>query len=227
MVNIPDVPGVPVNLDFSAESLIGIILAQADSAFLPASLGPTWGIFSGGGLIVSADTVTDFTFKKESVLSDYPVEGGAFESYDKVQVPYNPRIRFAAGGTESARAALLASIDAISGDLNLYDVITPEVVYTSVNVIHYDYHRTATSGYGLLQVDVWLEQVIVSNTAGLQSSTNPTSNDPISNGALQPIAPTSSQENTLVTNPPSFFGVPSISGGDTSGPSVGPFGGLE
>jgi hypothetical protein len=127
-----------------------------------------------------------FDYRQEWTVSDYPLEQGAFQSYDKVQTPFDVRVRYAAGGSQQNRQALLDSIAAIAGDLNLYDVVTPEAVYQSVNVTHYDYRRTATNGVGLLQVDVWCIEVRVTAQAQFQNVQNPTSASPQSQGNVQP-----------------------------------------
>jgi hypothetical protein len=196
-VNVPDVPGVPSNLAFAPGASIGIVLAIADGTGISSSFAsPQWGVYLNGGLTISANSVTDLSFKQEYVISDHPVEQGAFQSYDKVAVPFNPRVRFAASSA-AARAALLSSIAGVIGDLNLYDVVTPEAIYVNCNFIHQDYHRTATSGLGLLQVDVWLEQVMQSATTGVSSAVNPASNDPTANGTVQPTTPSTSQESAV------------------------------
>jgi hypothetical protein len=132
-------------------------LLTADGPNLPAIT--QWGLFGGGGAAVTADNVVAFELKKNWYLADYPVEGGGFESYDKVAVPYDVRLRFSAGYSAGNRAALLNSIDRIAGDLNLYDAVTPEKTYPNVNVTHYDFRRTADRGAGLIQLDVWLLEV--------------------------------------------------------------------
>ncbi|MGJ2408975.1 hypothetical protein ACR8FJ_22715, partial [Salmonella enterica subsp. enterica serovar Paratyphi A] len=113
-----------------------------------------WGIYRGGAPVVVSDNVVAFNFRKQWAISDYPVERGAFESYDKVEVPYGVQFRFSAGGSEAKRQALLSSIAAIAGDLNLYDIVTPDRVYLNANIERFDYSQTATNGVGLLQVDV-------------------------------------------------------------------------
>ena len=76
--------------------------------------GSQWGVFSGGAPVITADTVTSLDYKQEWAISDFPVERGAFESYDKVALPYDARVRFAAGGSAANREALLGSIAAVA-----------------------------------------------------------------------------------------------------------------
>lgn len=171
---------------------------QADGPGVESLFAPgQWGIYQSGFPVVTANSVTGVEFKKEFVLSDYPVEGGGFESYDKVQLPYDARVRFASSGTEASRTALLSSIASIAGTLDLYSFATPEVVYPNANVRHYDYRRTAVNGVGLLVVDVWLEEVrqAGSGTTGNSSPFNgaatqqPSGAAQVPDGNVQPVAP--------------------------------------
>jgi hypothetical protein len=144
-----------------------------------------WGIFQNGVAIVTADTVTSFEYRQEWIISDFPVEGGAFQSYDKVFVPFDARFRFVAGGSEANRAALLASIQAIAGNLTLYDAASPEAIYIGCNIRHFDYRRTSIRGVGMIEVDVWLEQVMVTNSPQNNAS-QPSGADPTNLGNVQP-----------------------------------------
>jgi|SRR5665647_1660865 len=118
-----------------------------------------WGVFLGGAPIIVFDTFVSIDYRHTWNICDYPVERGGFESYNKVWLPFETRVRFASGGSEANRVALLASVKAISGTLQLYDVVTPEEIYTSVNVKHYDFHRTSTNGVGLITIDLWFEEI--------------------------------------------------------------------
>jgi hypothetical protein len=195
-VNVPNVPGVP-QVAFAPGTEAGLALMSSDGPGVESLFAPgQWGIYLNGLPVVVATSVIGVEFKKEFVISDYPVEGGGFESFDKVQLPYDARVRFAAGGTEANRSALLASVGAIAGTLTLYSVATPEVVYPSATVRHYDYRRTATSGLGLLVVDVWLEEVRqTGSSTGLSSPYNgaatqqPSGADQLSSGTVQPVPP--------------------------------------
>lgn len=193
-VNVPDVDGVP-SVNFAPGAGGDIILAAADTARLGPSYGggAPWGIYSGGRPVVRADTVAAFDYKQDWVISDHPLERGAFESYNKVQVPFDIRVVYTAGGSEANRAALLRSIEAIAGTLNLYEVVTPEAVYPSVNVVHYDYRRTALNGVGLLVVSVWCLEVRVtvrdSSGGSFTSPAAPSGAEQINGGTVQPTQP--------------------------------------
>jgi hypothetical protein len=194
-VNVPNVPGVPpVVFAGTAGAALNLITSDVASIFGGLLGFSQWGIYFFGFPIVLADNVVGFEYRNEWTISDYPVERGSFESYDKVATPYMARVRFSAGGSEGDRAAFLASIEAIAGDLNLYDVVTPEKVYVSANIIHYDYRRSADAGAGLLTVDVWLSEVRQTATMGTQNAQDPGASSQVNGGAVQPTAPTAAQD---------------------------------
>ena len=207
-VNVPNVPGVP-SVAFSASFSIGddqVLTADLIGGF--ASPTEQWGIFQNGSAVVTADSVVGLDYKQEWAISDYPVEKGAFESYDKVALPFDSRVRFTAGSA-AARASLLASISAIAGTTQVFDVVTPDAVYPSVNITHYDYRRTARSGLGLLSVDIWCLQI--NQTASLSASgtstqgtatpdgtAQPSGADPVNGGSVQPTATTATQSGIVL-----------------------------
>src|SRR5258706_2537341 len=109
--NVPLVAGVPpINavLDFS----LPIALTQDVVSQFSAIFGPQWGIFLGGSPVIVAESVVGFEFRNDWTISDYPVEGGVFESYDKVLLPYLAKVRFASGSSPQARESLLAQVAA-------------------------------------------------------------------------------------------------------------------
>ena len=187
MPAVPNVPGVPP-LSSYLQGGLPILLAADLILSLPGELSPPWGIYQNGLPVVQADSVVTFDFKQDYTISDYPVEAGAFESYDKVQVPFDVRVRYASGGSPANRQALLTSIQNIVGDLNLYDVVTPEATYQSCNVIHQDYRRASNNGVGLVQIDVWFREVRVTATAAFQNVKSPASSSPSQTGLVQPTS---------------------------------------
>lgn len=156
-MSIPGLPSLPAAI---ADLFTTVELITSDGPGVPsASSSSQWGIFSNGNPVVVADNVLSMEFKQEFRISNYPVEGGAFASYNKVQMPFEVRFRFSTGGNTSKRSAMLNSIGAVIGDINLYDVVTPDATYLNGNFTHQDYRRTAQEGAGLLSVDVSMQEV--------------------------------------------------------------------
>lgn len=198
-VNVPMVAGVP-SVNFAAGFILPTLLTQDAVTPFASVYGPQWGIFQSGALVITAESVTGWEFRNDWTISDYPVEGGQFESYDKVLLPFLAKVRFASGSTSSARASLLSQVAAAAAAVAVYDAVTPEFTYLSCSIAHYDYRREASRGVGLIVIDVWLSQIIQQNSGTLTAAgvQNPASADPSQNGLVQPQS--SSQSN--VTFPP-------------------------
>lgn len=219
IINVPNLPGVPsLNFNFS---ILPPTLLTSDALNVGALFQNRWGVFSSGGqAVVTFDTFLSIDFRKGWVLADFPLEQGAFQSYDKVQTPFDVRVKFASGGTLTNREQLLQSVDNIAGDLNLYTVVTPEAVYNSVNVQHYDYRRTNTNGNGLITVEMWLLEVRSAsggqaatqnaqsaNPVAANSTTTNVSNEVFTNGA-PPITNSFDPSGTTIVDTGSVQGIP-------------------
>jgi hypothetical protein len=181
MTSASGLPALPAGVNVFS----GAVLLVADAISIAPTSVSQWGIFLDGEAVVVADNVTAFSFKKSSRISKYPQEQGAFASYNKVAVPFEPKIKFSTGGSIEDKANFIASVDAISGDLNLYTVVTPEVSYASCNVVDYDYDRNHGNA-GLLEIDVWLEQVVIAGTSTFSNTASPTDATQQQGGIVQP-----------------------------------------
>lgn len=215
--DVPPDPGVPPLPRPPGQTFASVVALFADTPSVVSllSAGPQWGIFKGGAPVVIADTVTQVSFKQAWVLANYPIERGAFESYDKVQTPFDARVRFTSGGNQQTRATLLASIGAIAGDMNLYDVVTPERVYLNCNVFTQGYERSSRSGVGLLSVDVFLQEIRILNGGGGGGNTG----SPGAGNAGAASSPNTGSEGTVtsgdnvVNDPQSASGFDAFNGG--------------
>ncbi len=185
MPDVPRLPGVP-SLSSYASGVVTLLVSDAVRGLLEW-LNPKWGLYKNGIPVVVADSVATFGYKQDWVIADYPLEGGKFESYDKVFVPFNVQLRFASGGSVSVRQKLLSSIEAIAGSLETFDAITPERIYSSVNVMHYDYSRESSRGLGLLVVDVMLQQVRVAAAGAFSNTKSPNGESPVNIGQVQTL----------------------------------------
>lgn len=185
---IPGVPSLPIGVTLfpSIPFIVNDILN-----FLIGFGAAPWGIYQDGVPVVVADNVVSLDYKQDFAIADFQIEEGGFETYDKVETPYSARVRFSSGGSQANRQALLDSINAIAGTLELYDVVTPEAVYPSANVQSYELRRSAVNGVGLITVDVKLIEVRVTATAQFSNTKSPTAASPSSGGTVQGIDPAS------------------------------------
>lgn len=200
MTTFPDVPlapGVPPLPRSPTAIAAAVVLLTEDAFGLFQGVGITqWGIFQNGLPVILADNVVAVEFKQDWTISNYPLEGGAFETYDKVQLPFEIHLQFSTGGSISDRQSFLNSIAAVVGNTQLYDVLTPEQLYQNVNLKHWDYDRRA-SNVGLLTVDIWVEQINQTASQSFQNVQNPASASPVAAGSVSPNTPTQAQLTAL------------------------------
>lgn len=175
-----------------------------DAVDLPADPVPgTWGLYDADNILVlTADTVLAVAFGNDFRISDYPLEDGGFESYNKVATPYTARIRMAfAGKSAGDRAQFLSDLDEALKSLELYSVVTPEAVYGNANIARYDYKRESREGAGMIVADLLITEVrlssnpqylTVAGVAPLPAAQvrNPGSADIVSGGQVQAVDPT-------------------------------------
>jgi hypothetical protein len=197
--NVPIAPGVPPIPRDPLAVALNVALLTADAFGLLFGNGSNqWGLFQNGSAVILADNVTALDFRKDWIIASYPVQRGAFESYDKVQTPFEMRLRFTTGGTVAERQAFLNSIFNIAGTTNLYDVYMPEASFSSVCIKHVDFDRTAQS-VGLLAVDVWVEQVVQAAVPSFSNTASPNSASPVAQGQVQTQTPTQAQMAGIVS----------------------------
>ena len=84
-----------------------ITLLTSDLIGEIAPNGALWGIFQGGAPVVTCDSVQDMSYRQEWAISDFATEEGAFQSFDKVFLPFDVRLRFNAGSAAQRQQAML------------------------------------------------------------------------------------------------------------------------
>lgn len=204
--NVPQAPGVPPVRRSPFGLIATPVTLVADGVrilnlFLPSK----WGIFTAaGGQAFPNTNFIGVEFKQDYRISNYPQEKGAFQSYNKVQTPWDARVTLAMGDSpipslpslaglpssgESARAAFLAAIARQCASLDLVTLITPEATYPSANIVHYDYARTSSKGVTLLAIDIWLEEVRVTAQATFTETKSPSGAAQADRGQVQAAAP--------------------------------------
>jgi hypothetical protein len=190
-------------------------------------LGPTWGVFDADGQPVAPwDSVLKVDYRHEMRIADFPIEGGDFASYNKVQVPYDIRISFVVGsgsGGVNRRTALLDALEQAVQSLAFYTVATPEATYYRANLTHLEYARETRRGVNLLVADVWISEVrpaegVSSADDGSQNPQSPTAQGAGNNGQTQPIDvpwTTATPVTTPSVDPDMHSGMPTLNTGDT------------
>lgn len=212
----PGVPSLPSasQLLSTAEFIIGDLLSFGENA-------QQWGLFLDGVPALTAESVVSFDFKQNYRISSFAIEpsnqqsAGGFESYNKVQMPFDVVLRFSTGGSPADREELLNEAEAICASLDLFDAVTPEKVYQSVNPVHMDYRRTSTNGVAMITIDMFCEQV---RTTAASSFTTPEQTgtaaaNTASNTTITPTGSASASAAATITQPASASASPIVSNG--------------
>ena len=187
---VPGVPALPIALlgvpplpPGFAVALPSLITSDT-AGIISAVRGGQWGIFdSNGNAVLQVDAVDSIEYARDYRVSDYTQENGAFQSYNKVQVPYEAKVGFL---ISDARVEFLNTVEAVLASLELFFVVTPEVSYASSNLIHYGYRRVSRNGVTLMRVEVWCEEIRVSATTTLANAQSNNGLPTQQNGTIQP-----------------------------------------
>lgn len=210
--DVPVAPGVPpvARAAGAISATVAALVSDAEGV-LSLFSGPQWGIFDvSGSPVIIPDSIFGFEFRREFRLSNFPVEQGGFGTYNKVALPFEPRVTLTSNGENVDRSTFLAQVDAACQSMNLYSVVTPEVTYPSVNLTHYDYRRQAREGATLLTVDLWFEEVRVTATSQFTQGGENGADGSGTSGA------------TLVANAKTSSGTPPVNGGTVQTDSLSP-----
>lgn len=184
--NVPNVPGVPdvarSGVDFDENTLYALASGNP-LTILDTLLRPKWEIVDNTDVkrkLLVPDSVLEFTYKNEVRVADFPVQQGQFATYNKVSTPYDIRMKMVCSGNLSTltpdsihkvtepdgktawragKGFFLDTLETLVNGLTLCAIVTPDTVYKSANLVHYDYHRTSQNGVELLTVDAWFIEV--------------------------------------------------------------------
>ena len=209
---VPNAPGVPALLRNGVKVLDTLTLGVFGlSGALDSLIGAEpvqWGIFSmkTGRPVAMADSVVSLDYRNAARISDYPVEQGAFASYNKVDNPYDIKVRMTCGGSQARRGEFIAAIEAASRSLELYLVLTPERSFSNANIEAWDCRREAANGAGIIIADLHMREVRQTATAAFNAPKTPAAADPLSQGQGQTFPVTQSVINAIEL-PPSLTGI--------------------
>jgi hypothetical protein len=187
---VPNAPGVPALLRNAAKvadaATFGILGVSDALDLLIGAEQVRWGLFDQDGQPVAlADSVLSLDYRNSSRVSDYPVEQGAYASYNKVASPYEARLRMVRSGSEIDRSDFIAALDAAANSLDLYTVVTPDAVYENANIESFDYRREASNGAYIVVAELRLREIREVASAAFSAPKSPSAADQQSQGQVQ------------------------------------------
>jgi len=225
--NVPMLPGVPQLVRsplFPPSPAPTLGTAQQDALGAGAGQAPAWGIFDASfNAVLVPDSFLDFDQRAEYRISNFPVQAGAFASYNKVTLPQEVSVRMAFGQDLQARSNFLSTLDTLSASLDLYTINTPERGYDNCNITRYEVTRRGKDGaFFLTEIDVFFIQIIQvtaqysSTAANTQNAQQPVSKPPVNQGGVQPSVFNAGGANGL--SQPFVLGTPTSSLYQSLGP---------
>lgn len=221
MANIPNVPGVPQLPSYGgggallaiadAGVLISALLTPPwgvyvngspvitpATVFTQAISGALSAISQIAALVgfpniipVTASTA-EFEYKARSPISNYPQQKGAFQAYNKVQLPASVTMKLVSSGSASQLQAFFDTLNALRTSTILVDLVTPESVFSSYNCVGFDFRRRAESGVSMIAVDVHFEYVPVTGQVEFSNTKTPGTAGQQGLGNVQPVTPPTS-----------------------------------
>lgn len=210
--NVAQLPGVPqlarsLLVQTLAPPTLGFA-ANPDALWQATQAAKVWGIFdSANNLVVNADSVQEFGWRKENRIPNFPIQSGQFGTYNRVGLPSETPIVLTKGGTLSDRTTFLAQIDAIVAQQNidLYTIRTPEKSYTNVSVTRAELSRRGAGNAYYFDVEVYFIE-IAPVAAQYSTTATPTNNAsepsalPVTNQGLNnPAIPTTAVQQSALT----------------------------
>lgn len=146
--------------------------SQVDAVLAPIQILAS--VLGEPNIVPVTASIIEFDFRQDWAIANYPVEGGEYESYDKVTRPYDVRLRIACSGDASKRQAFISSMMTMSQSTNTYDIVTPEAIFTNCNVNHLSWPRRADRGVSMIVAEVTFQKVREAGESTFVQTSDPT-----------------------------------------------------
>jgi len=195
--NVPDVDGVPSLFRRASAVVNTVSLLVADAMFLSDAFGVRqWDLLDPAGESVfgpAVDSVLGVSYRRSFNVPDYPVEGGQFANYNKVNTPYQVRLELTMTGETYEIESFLTVLESMAESLDLYTVQFPGGIIEDMNVTSVDYQRNETTGPQRISPIIYLQQIRIAGDAAFTNSQAPSGAPTTNSGTVQPKEPTTSQ----------------------------------
>lgn len=149
-----------------------------------------WTLLSeGGGQLVQFSSLLDIDILNEGQALSYPVEEGAFMTYNKVQSPLDIRVTLAKMGLPFEFADILKTLDKYQAEALKLSAVTPSAYFDSLTLQSYSHRHESRQNANMLTVELHLVEVreVESQTSNVEVSSpkNPTSAGKVNTGKKQ------------------------------------------
>lgn len=175
-------------------------------------LSPGYGIYlKSGAAALSPTSFLGIEYGADAAIVSAPIENGSYNSFNKVKRPPVIRVLFTLEGwtgfsgsipnlpnfTLTSRTDMLAALDAMVSDAQVYDIETPDTTYEDYDLVRYNY-RTSDRDVTLLVVEAIFQAVLQEAEVTL---TNATANsDTTQNGTSKAASVVTEKANSTASN---------------------------
>jgi len=154
-------------------------------SIISSILSPTYGIYLKSGVkALSPTSFLGIEYGADASVVSSPIEKGSYSSFNKVKRPTIIRVLFTLEGwtgysgsipnltnfTLTSRSDMLAALDAMVSDAQVYDIETPDTTYEDYDLVRYNY-RTSDRDVTLLTVEAIFQAVLEEAEVTLTSTT--------------------------------------------------------
>lgn len=156
-----------------------------------------WAIYdASGALAIEPDSFISFDTKNDAKVPDYPMEKGAFSSYNKVMSPFEIHLRLSCGGVKTSPSDFLSTLADMQASVGLYSLATPDRYFDSINLLSYDYKRESTNGVTLVTANCTFREIRVTGSMVAQTSSASSASTKDA-GTVKTSSPTTSQASRM------------------------------
>ena len=200
VANLPGVPQLARSLLIEANAPPALGFAANPSVLWQATQSaPVWGIFDeNNNLVVNADSVAGFDWRRENRIPNFPIQSGQFGTYNRVGLPSETSVTLTKGGTLAERTAFLQEIDLLidQQNIDLYTIRTPERTYANVSCTRAELSRRGAGNFAYFDVEVYFIEIadVPAQYSTVATPTNnasvPSAVPPTNQGLNTPQTPT-------------------------------------
>lgn len=166
-------------------TLLSAISSGNIFSIINSTLSPGYGIYLKTGMkALSPSSFLGIEYGADASVVSAPIESGSYSSFNKVKRPPIIRVLFTLEGwtgfsgsipnltnfTLTSRSDMLAALDAMVADAQVYDIETPDTTYEGYDLVRYNY-RTSDRDVTLLTVEAIFQAVLEEAEVTLTSTT--------------------------------------------------------
>jgi hypothetical protein len=168
--NVASLPGVPqlarsLLIEAAAPPALGFA-ANPDVLWHATQAAPVWGVFDdNNNLVINADSVQGFDWRKENRVPNFPIQQGQFSTYNRVGLPNETSVILSKGSANgdglAERIKFLQQVDAVidQKNINLYTIRTPEKSYVNVSATRAELSRRGVGSANYIDVELFFTEI--------------------------------------------------------------------